>query len=265
MNDSEDLQLKYDEILLKLCDELRPNLILTTGGTGINSDDMTPEETSSVINKEIPGLAQAMVVELICGIYQETSIIILSYMTKVITNAPLMESHYVVINTARILQKGRFENDKPTQHRKRTVSIRFKDSVTTSTIEQRDDNQNEEYYSIYIYYQLIDNILVDLKDRFSSKNDTLLHFNSLKPFADHLNIDVGILFNELVVVKPMLKNKSLATIIDLYQELYPFIEPFPIFVAFIENAMIILVTSTTCERTFSKNETDQNNSKKYND
>ncbi|CAF4679722.1 unnamed protein product, partial [Rotaria socialis] len=87
------------EILLKLCDELRPNLILTTGGTGINSDDMTPEETSSVINKEIPGLAQAMVVELICGIYQETSIIILSYMTKVITNAPLMESHYVVINT----------------------------------------------------------------------------------------------------------------------------------------------------------------------
>ncbi|CAF3553845.1 unnamed protein product [Rotaria socialis] len=51
------------EILLKLCDELRPNLILTTGGTGINSDDMTPEETSSVINKEIPGLAQAMVVE----------------------------------------------------------------------------------------------------------------------------------------------------------------------------------------------------------
>ncbi|CAF1517467.1 unnamed protein product [Rotaria magnacalcarata] len=31
------------EILLKLCDELRPNLRLTTGGTGINSDDMTAE------------------------------------------------------------------------------------------------------------------------------------------------------------------------------------------------------------------------------
>ncbi|CAF5177482.1 unnamed protein product, partial [Rotaria magnacalcarata] len=31
------------EILLKLFDELRPNLRLTTGGTGINSDDMTAE------------------------------------------------------------------------------------------------------------------------------------------------------------------------------------------------------------------------------
>ncbi|CAF4366943.1 unnamed protein product, partial [Rotaria magnacalcarata] len=34
------------EILLKLCDKLRPNLILTTGGTGTNPDDIIPEETS---------------------------------------------------------------------------------------------------------------------------------------------------------------------------------------------------------------------------
>ncbi|CAF2074048.1 unnamed protein product [Rotaria magnacalcarata] len=39
----DDLDEEHVEILLKLCDELRPNLRLTTGGTGINSDDMTAE------------------------------------------------------------------------------------------------------------------------------------------------------------------------------------------------------------------------------
>ncbi|CAF3310178.1 unnamed protein product [Rotaria socialis] len=34
---------EHVETLLKLCDELQPNLILTTGGTGIDSDDMTRE------------------------------------------------------------------------------------------------------------------------------------------------------------------------------------------------------------------------------
>ncbi|CAF1541524.1 unnamed protein product [Rotaria magnacalcarata] len=34
------------ETLLKLCDEIRPNLILTTGGTTISLYDITPEATS---------------------------------------------------------------------------------------------------------------------------------------------------------------------------------------------------------------------------
>ncbi|CAM4851298.1 unnamed protein product, partial [Rotaria magnacalcarata] len=34
------------ETLLKLCDEIQPNLILATGGTRISLHDITPEATS---------------------------------------------------------------------------------------------------------------------------------------------------------------------------------------------------------------------------
>ncbi|CAF4975045.1 unnamed protein product, partial [Rotaria magnacalcarata] len=38
------LEELYDhETLLKLCDEIRPNLILATGGTRISLHDITPE------------------------------------------------------------------------------------------------------------------------------------------------------------------------------------------------------------------------------
>jgi cyclic pyranopterin phosphate synthase len=37
-----------------------PALILTTGGTGIHPGDRTPEATSAVIERELPGVAEAM-------------------------------------------------------------------------------------------------------------------------------------------------------------------------------------------------------------
>ncbi len=46
--------------LIAWCDELRLNLILTTGGTGFAPRDVTPEATRDVLEREAPGLAEAM-------------------------------------------------------------------------------------------------------------------------------------------------------------------------------------------------------------
>ena len=40
--------------------EAGAELILTTGGTGLTPDDVTPEATLAVIEREVPGLAEAM-------------------------------------------------------------------------------------------------------------------------------------------------------------------------------------------------------------
>ena len=47
--------------MLRWSDELKVDLILTTGGTGFAERDVTPEATKSIIHKETPGLVQCMI------------------------------------------------------------------------------------------------------------------------------------------------------------------------------------------------------------
>jgi len=73
--------------LLHYCDELKVNVVITTGGTGFSGRDVTPEATGAVIEKVIPGLPELMRAEGlkktkkavlsrgICGIRKNTIVI----------------------------------------------------------------------------------------------------------------------------------------------------------------------------------------------
>ncbi|TMD76750.1 MAG: MogA/MoaB family molybdenum cofactor biosynthesis protein, partial [Chloroflexi bacterium] len=51
---------QIEATLREWSDEKQVNLILTTGGTGLAPRDVTPEATKAVIEREAPGIAEAM-------------------------------------------------------------------------------------------------------------------------------------------------------------------------------------------------------------
>ena len=50
-------------VLKRLADQENARFIFTTGGTGMTIDDVTPEATRDVIDREAPGFAEAIRVE----------------------------------------------------------------------------------------------------------------------------------------------------------------------------------------------------------
>ena len=51
---------RIEERLRHWSDEVGCDLILTSGGTGFSPDDVTPEATRAVVEREAPGLGEAM-------------------------------------------------------------------------------------------------------------------------------------------------------------------------------------------------------------
>jgi molybdopterin adenylyltransferase len=55
-----DEQAPIEAVLIELADEVRVDLVVTTGGTGPAPRDVTPEATQAVIERPMPGLAEVL-------------------------------------------------------------------------------------------------------------------------------------------------------------------------------------------------------------
>jgi molybdopterin adenylyltransferase len=55
-----DEKSQIKEAIIDYTDRLNLDLIVTTGGTGVSPRDVTPDATLEVIDKEVPGMAEAM-------------------------------------------------------------------------------------------------------------------------------------------------------------------------------------------------------------
>ena len=87
------------EALMKFSERGDVNLIITTGGTGLGPRDNTPEATLRVIEREVPGVAEAMRAESlkvtkmamisrgVCGVRSGTLIINLPGSPKAVTES----------------------------------------------------------------------------------------------------------------------------------------------------------------------------------
>ena len=51
---------QIQKAIIHFADVEKTDLILTTGGTGVSPRDLTPDATLKVLDKEIPGMAEAM-------------------------------------------------------------------------------------------------------------------------------------------------------------------------------------------------------------
>jgi molybdopterin adenylyltransferase len=106
------------QTLKKLADRDDVNLIATTGGTGLGPRDNTPEATLKVIDREAPGLAEAMRMKTlkntpmamisrgVCGVYSGTLIINLPGSPKAVTEsfaviAPVLKHAVALLTGAR--------------------------------------------------------------------------------------------------------------------------------------------------------------------
>ena len=151
-------------------------------------------------------------------------------------------------------------------HRATTIPARFEAFIIDSTLGQRDVLLSSTDFMNRIYFPLIDCILVESNNRFSSKTLSLmksistvypesknfLNIDGIDEFSHRIDTDSNTLKNEFIVMKSMLQSKTINDVIEFLNEIIPLSSAFPQTLRMIKNAITMPISQVICERSFSK-------------
>ena len=117
-----------------------------------------------------------------------------------------------------------------------------------------------------MYFSAIDYTFVEVKTRFSchsfqlansgaslsSASQKFFDIEMLEPLIDHLSLEKNAIHKKISLIKPVIKDTKLITMIDILNELKPIKKTFPSIVALIKGPTTFSVSFVACERSFSK-------------
>ena len=151
--------------------------------------------------------------------------------------------------------------------RQKRIPQRYEECFVLESTGSRQNLSTGEDYKLNVYYPVLDSFLMELKQRFTSRNieimkaiqacsplsSTFLDADYLKALADNYSIDHPTLHIGAKLAKRTLasKLKEMETISDVLLELQPLKEAFPALVRLLQITMTICVSSAQCERYFS--------------
>lgn len=136
----------------------------------------------------------------------------------------------------------------------------------SGTLGHRETFSTQINFCDQIYYPLIDCILIELKDCFSSKtlsllrslskvypeSENILNTDDIQLFCDHLDADLHAIQNEYMLIEQIVENKPLFNVIEVLNELLPMTDAFPNTIRMIKAVITMPISQVTCERNFSK-------------
>lgn len=155
--------------------------------------------------------------------------------------------------------------------RKRTLSSKLEGYHVLSTVGSQGTDNSKDYFRTGIFYQVLDRMLGELRDRFSLQScnimrgiqalnpnsKTFCDKDSLFAFAKLYGCDLVDLEHELYQMKRVLDRKVKqgmrrpSTIVDLAAFIEPYQEVFDVFFRLCNIALAIPVSTAACERSFS--------------